>query len=98
LKLAVDRLRERLLEPQRPARFHLVPPHFTLAELRRVYEVIFGRQFDPRLFKTTLVARDVIEPIAARAKSRSKTAPPKRASAGELYRFKHAPARRTVDD
>jgi 8-oxo-dGTP diphosphatase len=101
LKLAVDRLRERLLEPQRPSRFHLVPPHFTLAELRRVYEVIFARQFDPRLFKTTMIARDVIEPLAAPAKPRgaAKKAPvKKRASANELYRFKHAPARRTVDD
>jgi 8-oxo-dGTP diphosphatase len=98
LKLAVDRVRERLLEPQRPSRFHLVPPHFTLAELRRVYEVIFGRQFDPRLFRTTLIARDVIEPIAMATKSRGKKATTKRASASELYRFKHAPARRTVDD
>lgn len=97
LSHAVDRLRERLLEPQRPARFHLVPPNFTIAEIRRVYEVIFGREFNARSFKTAMLARDFLEPVAA---PRKKGGGAFRAtkSAQVLYRFKHAPRRRTLDD
>jgi 8-oxo-dGTP diphosphatase len=104
LRLAVERLRERLLEPSRPSRFHLVPPNFTLVELRRVYEVIFGRAIDPRAFRIGMLARDFIEPIAAVKTSSKKTGKkaPKtkpREKAGMLYRFKHAPHRRsTIDD
>jgi 8-oxo-dGTP diphosphatase len=94
LRHAIDRLRERLLEPQRPARFHLVPPNFTIAEIRRVYEVIFGRELNPRVFKTAMLARDFLEPVAGPGKKGQK----KTRSAQVLYRFKHAPRRRTLDD
>ena len=94
LRHAIDRLRERLLEPQRPARFHLVPPNFTIAEIRRVYEVIFDSELNPRVFKTAMLARDFLEPVGAPRKKGQKATK----SAQVLYRFKHAPRRRTLDD
>jgi 8-oxo-dGTP diphosphatase len=94
LRHAIERLRERLLTPQRPARFHLAPPNFTIAEIRRVYDVIFGQVFNPRSFKKAMLARDFIEPVAAPRKKGQKVTK----SAQVLYRFKHAPRRRTLDD
>jgi 8-oxo-dGTP diphosphatase len=66
---ALYRLRERLEDPLRPSRFELVPPRFTLAELQRVYEVILGRSLDKRNFRARILARGLVEPVAAARKT-----------------------------
>ncbi|MCA9624056.1 MAG: NUDIX hydrolase [Myxococcales bacterium] len=49
LELAVKRLRERI--DAAPLAFELVPPTFTVAELRAVYEAIKGEEHDPGNFR-----------------------------------------------
>lgn len=62
---ARDRLQERLHDPMRLSAFELVPPRFTLSELQRVYEAVFGRALDKRNFRARLFAHGLVEPVAA---------------------------------
>jgi 8-oxo-dGTP diphosphatase len=62
---ARDRLQERLHDPMRLSAFELVPPRFTLSELQRVYEAVFGRSLDKRNFRARLLAHSLVEPVAA---------------------------------
>jgi 8-oxo-dGTP diphosphatase len=85
--LARDRLRERMNEPVRKNAFELVPPRFTLSELQRVYEAVFGRTLDKRNFRAKVIARGLVEPVsAARREGRHRPA--------QLYRWKRPKARR----
>ncbi len=61
---ARQRLQERLNDPSRKAGFELVPPRFTLTELQRVYEAVFGRVLDKRNFRARLFAHQLVEPVA----------------------------------
>jgi 8-oxo-dGTP diphosphatase len=71
------RLAEHLVDPARQAPFGIVPPRFTLNELRRVYESVLGKTLDPRRFRARVLARGLAVPVArARGKGRS-----------ELFRF-----------
>jgi len=42
--------------------FSLLPEHFTLTELQRVYEAIIGRTLDKRNFRKRLVSLDLLAP------------------------------------
>lgn len=75
---AYRRLVAHLDDPLRDTTFELVPPRFTLAELRRVYEVILGRKLPPTMIKRHLVDRGLVVPAS--------TKPTKRAAA-QLYRW-----------
>ncbi len=59
------RLKERLQGPAHPALLELVPQRFTLSELQHVYEAVVGKQMDKRNFRSRLLMRKLVEPVAA---------------------------------
>ncbi len=75
---AYRRLCRHLDDPIRDPAFDLVPPRFTLAELRRIYELVIGRKLAPRLIRQHLVDRGLIVPAT---KQRTANA------AAQLYRW-----------
>jgi 8-oxo-dGTP diphosphatase len=76
---AYRRLLRHLDDPVRdPAAFDLVPPRFTLAELKHAYEVIVGRALTPSVFRKLVIDRDLV----VRA-----TAKPTKKAAEQLYRW-----------
>lgn len=75
---AYRRLLRHLDDPVRDDAFDLVPPRFTLAELRRVYEVILGRRLAPATIKKHLVDRGLVVPVSAKPAARA---------AMQLYRW-----------
>jgi 8-oxo-dGTP diphosphatase len=77
--MARRRLQERLRDPAREAAFHLVPAHFTLTELQKVYEAVLGRLLDKRNFRARFLARGIVEPVAKQRKGRHRPA--------QLYRW-----------
>ena len=58
--------------------FDFVPPRFTLAELRRIYEVVIGSKLTPRMIREHLVDRGLIVPA---------TTKPTAKAAAQLYRW-----------
>lgn len=85
--VARRRMQERLRDPSRDAAFQLVPPHFTLSELQKVYEAVLGTPIDKRKFRSDFVSRGIVEPVASRRTKKS--------SATQLYRWKTHRARRS---
>ena len=80
------RLQERLNDPTHHNVVEIVPQRFTLTELQRVYEAVFGRTLDRRNFRTRLLARGLVEPVSsARRTGRHRPA--------QLYRWKQPKAR-----
>lgn len=75
---AYRRLCRHLNDPTVDAAFELMPPRFTLAELRRIYEVVIGQTLTPRLIRGHLLDRGLIVPAT--------TKPTAKASA-QLYRW-----------
>lgn len=73
---------ERLRDPTRAASFDLVPSHFTMSELQRVYEVVLQRPLDKRNFRAKLLAAHLIEPASASRRGPHRPA--------QLYRWKGA--------
>ena len=61
-----------------PTAFDVVPPRFTLAELKHAYEVIGGRTLTPSIFRKLVVDRDLV--IRATAK-------PTKKKTEQLYRW-----------
>jgi 8-oxo-dGTP diphosphatase len=57
-------LMDRLNDPTCSTSLDLVPPRFTLTELQRVYEAVWGRSVDKRNFRSRLLARGLVEPVA----------------------------------
>ena len=86
IDLARRRLQERLRDPSRESSFQLVPQHFTLTELQRVYEAVLGHELDKRNFRARFVGRGIVEPVAARRTGNHRPA--------QLYRWTVAPKRR----
>ena len=83
------RLQERMNDPMGNEALELVPPRFTLTELQRVYEAVFGHTFDKRNFRTRMLARQLVEPVgASRRLGRHRPA--------QLYRWKQPKARPTA--
>jgi 8-oxo-dGTP diphosphatase len=75
---AYRRLCRHLNDPTVDTAFQLMPPRFTLAELRRIYEVVIGRKLTPRVIRGHLLDRGLIVPAT--------TKPTAKASA-QLYRW-----------
>ncbi len=82
------RLQERLLDPGRQAPFGVVPARFTLTELQRVYESVFGKRLQARSFRARLLARGLVEPVTPRSSRRAARGERERPSElFRLYRF-----------
>lgn len=77
LLAARRRLQERLSDPARPMRFSIIPSRFTLAELERIFAVVWGRKINRRAFRQRLVAGGLVRPVAGKGRSRT----------GQLYRW-----------
>jgi 8-oxo-dGTP diphosphatase len=75
---AYRRICKHLDDPVRDTAFDIVPPRFTLAELKRLYEVVLGRSITPATIRSYFVDRGLVVP--ATAKPTNKKAP-------ELYRW-----------
>lgn len=75
---AYRRLCRHLDDPTVDTAFDILPPRFTLAELRRTYEVVIGRPLTPRIIRGHLLDRGLIVPAT--------TKPTAKASA-QLYRW-----------
>jgi hypothetical protein len=78
LTMAYRRLWKHLDDPVRDTAFDLVPPRFTLAQLKRVCEVILGRSITPATVRKHFVDRGLA--VAA-------TARPAPRPAAQLYRW-----------
>lgn len=68
IDMALDRLRHRLSDRGSSA-IEIVPARFTLSELQHVHEAVLGRRIDKRNFRTRLLARGLVEPVAAARKT-----------------------------
>lgn len=77
LSLAYNRLCRHLHDPIRDPAFDLVPPRFTLAEIRRIYEVVLGKKLTPRAIKAHLIDRHLIVPATTKPSTK----------ANQLYRW-----------
>ena len=60
LRYALQRLRAKVEYAH--VAFQFLPPHFTMAQLRAVYEVILGRRIDPTNFRRRVEAAGTIVP------------------------------------
>jgi 8-oxo-dGTP diphosphatase len=74
---AYRRLCRHLDDPIHDLAFDVVPPRFTLAELRRIYEVVIGRKLTPRIIRGHLVDRGLIVPATTKPTTK----------ANQLYRW-----------
>jgi len=81
IRRAYRRLCRYLDDPVRDGAFDIVPPRFTLAELKRIYEVVLGRPLTPRMIRTHLVDRGLV--VAASTRPTAK-------AAAQLYRWNAA--------
>jgi 8-oxo-dGTP diphosphatase len=75
---AYRRLCRHLDDPVRDSTFDVVPPRFTLAELRRTYEVVGGQAIGAAAFRKHFVGRGLVVPASSK---------PARKSADQLYRW-----------
>ena len=66
IRHAHRRLVRHLDDPVRDQAFDIVPPRFTLAELRHLYEVVLGRELTAAMIKKHLVARGLVVPAGAK--------------------------------
>ena len=82
LTMAYQRLCRHLEDPLRDTTFDIVPPRFTLEELRRIYEVVLVREFTPRAFKKHFVDGGLVVP-ATPPKRNAPTPKP----GSQLYRW-----------
>lgn len=55
-----------------PIGFNLLPEHFTLIQLQRLYEAIYQKEFDNRNFRKKILSFDFIEKLEVKDKSSSK--------------------------
>jgi 8-oxo-dGTP diphosphatase len=55
-----------------PLAFHLLPEHFTMSDLRSVYEAIVGEEYDPSNFTRQMLARWDLAPVPGTRDRRSK--------------------------
>lgn len=78
LTKAYRRLWKHLDDPVRDTAFDLVPPRFTLAQLKRVCEVILGRSITPATIRKHFLDRGLVVPATTR---------PAPKPAAQLYRW-----------
>lgn len=86
---AVNHLRERA--KFHPVGFELLPEQFTLPQLLRVYEAIFGRSLDDRNFRKKLLKANLIERLDKKDMSTSK-------KGSYLYKFKKQTYRKLSEE
>ena len=67
IRHAHRRLVRHLDDPVRDRAFDIVPPRFTLAELRHLYEVVLGRELTAAIIKKHVVTRGLAVPAGAKA-------------------------------
>jgi 8-oxo-dGTP diphosphatase len=60
------RICKHLDDPVRDTAFEIMPPRFTLAELKRIYELVLGRSIAPSVIKKYLVDRGLAVPAASK--------------------------------
>ncbi len=63
---AYRRICRHLDDPIRDPAFDFVPSRFTLAELRRIYEVVIGEKLTPRMIRQHLVDRGLVVPASTK--------------------------------
>ncbi|RED93211.1 NUDIX hydrolase [Marinoscillum furvescens] len=56
----------------RPLGFELLPEEFTLPQLKRLYDAIYGRQLDDRNFRKRMLSTELLEKLDKKDKSTSK--------------------------
>ena len=78
LARAYRRICRHLDNPMSDPAFDFVPPRFTLAELRRIYEVVIGSKLTPRMIREHLVDRGLIVPATTKPTAKAAT---------QLYRW-----------
>lgn len=81
LAKAYRRICRHLDDPIRDPAFDFVPSRFTLAELRRIYEVVIGSKLTPRMIREHLVDRGLIVPATTKLTAKA---------ANQLYRWNRA--------
>lgn len=70
VEMAISNLREKARF--RPIGFELLPMEFTLGQLLKVYEAIFGHSIDDRNFRKKLLKSELLIPLPKKDKSTSK--------------------------
>lgn len=55
-----------------PLAFHMLPEHFTMSDLRAVYESIAGEEYDPSNFARQMLARWDLAPVPGQRDRRSR--------------------------
>jgi 8-oxo-dGTP diphosphatase len=78
LARAYRRICRHLDDPVRDPAFDFVPSRFTLAELRRIYEVVIGSKLTTRMIREHLVDRGLIVPATTKPTAKAAT---------QLYRW-----------
>ena len=87
IALARARLLAALRDPlHNPVARALVPPRFTLKELKHVHDAVLGATLPERDFRAHLRELRLVEPVAA--------APGRRRAGAQLYRWRRSSARR----
>ena len=80
MEKAIERLRAKVR--YQPIGFELLPEHFTLSQLQRLYETILGvKQLNKRNFRTRIIKMDVLEEVGKQEGVAHRPA--------TLYRFNH---------
>lgn len=78
IKAAYRKLVHHIDHPLRPVAFEITPARFTLAELRRTYEIILGRAISLPKIRKHLVDRGFVVPSSSKASGNIK---------GQLYKW-----------
>jgi 8-oxo-dGTP diphosphatase len=76
------RLQEKLHAPTLPSNFQFIPPHFTLTELQRVYEAVFGHPLDKRDFRKRLLDANAVDALTVQSQGGRRSE--------QLYRWRSA--------
>ena len=66
LEVALERLRGKIR--YQPIGFELLPEHFTLPQLQRLYEAILQQPLDRRNFRKKIMKYDILEPLDKKEK------------------------------
>lgn len=70
VEAALDKLRRKAR--YRPIGFELLPEKFTLPQLRRFYESIYGRELDRRNFRKKILSMDILKKLEEKDKTESR--------------------------
>jgi len=70
VEAALEKLRRKAR--YRPVGFELLPEKFTLPQMRRFYESIYGRELDRRNFRKKILSMDILEKLEEKDKTESR--------------------------